>query len=98
MTTAMFVDVAYLTASVLFILGLKFLSSPETARRGMFLAEVGMFLAIVGTLLHKDIVSYEWIITGIVIGSAIGTAMGLLIPMTKMPERIALSQDRKSVV
>ena len=85
------IELAYLVASVLFILWLKGLSSSETARRGMFFAEVGMLLAIVGTLLHRDIVSYEWIIAGFVIGSAIGTAMGLLIPMTKMPERIALS-------
>jgi len=86
-----YIEAPYLAASVLFILGLRGLSSPETARRGMVLAEVGMFLAIVGTLLHRDIISYEWIIAGFVIGSAIGTAMGLLIPMTKMPERIALS-------
>ncbi len=89
--THSWVEVNYLVASVLFILGLRGLSSPETARRGMFLAEVGMFLAIVGTLLHRDIISYQWIIAGFIIGSAIGTAMGLLIPMTKMPERIALS-------
>ncbi len=89
--TASWVQLLYLAASVLFILGLRGLSSPETARRGMFLAEVGMLLAIVGTLLHRDIISYEWIIAGFIVGSAIGTAMGLLIPMTKMPERIALS-------
>jgi NAD(P) transhydrogenase subunit beta len=85
------VELAYLAASVLFILGLRGLASPETARRGMLLAEAGMLLAIVGTLLHRDIVSYEWIIAGLIVGSAIGTAMGLLIPMTRMPERIALS-------
>jgi NAD(P) transhydrogenase subunit beta len=85
------IELVYLVSAVLFILGLRGLSSPETARRGMVFAEVGMFLAIVGTLLHRDIVSYEWIIAGVVVGSGIGTAMGLLIPMTKMPERIALS-------
>jgi NAD(P) transhydrogenase subunit beta len=89
--TAALVQALYLAASVLFILGLRGLTSPESARRGMVLAETGMLLAIVGTLLHQDIVSYEWIILGFVLGSAIGTAMGLLIPMTKMPERIALS-------
>jgi len=89
--TAALVQALYLAASVLFILGLRGLTSPESARRGMVLAEIGMLLAIVGTLLHHDIVSYEWIIIGFVLGSAIGTAMGLLIPMTKMPERIALS-------
>jgi len=85
--------VSYLAASVLFILGLKGLSSPETARRGNLLAAIGMLLAIVGTLFHSDIISYEWIIVGIVIGSAIGAAMAIFMPMTAMPERIALSHS-----
>ena len=87
------IQVAYLAASVLFILGLKGLSSPETARRGNLLAAIGMLLAIVGTLFHTDIISYEWIIVGIVIGSAIGAAMAIFMPMTAMPERIALSHS-----
>ena len=87
------IQVAYLAASVLFILGLKGLSSPETARRGNLLAAMGMLLAIVGTLFHSDIISYEWIIVGIVIGSAIGAAMAIFMPMTAMPERIALSHS-----
>ncbi|MGH7410761.1 MAG: NAD(P)(+) transhydrogenase (Re/Si-specific) subunit beta [Candidatus Methylomirabilis sp.] len=91
--TGSLMQVAYLAASVLFILGLKGMSSPETARRGMLQAALGMFLAIVGTLLHQDIISYEWIIVGIVIGSAIGAAMAIFMPMTAMPERIALSHS-----
>jgi NAD(P) transhydrogenase subunit beta len=87
------IQVAYLAASVLFILGLRGLSSPETARRGNLLAAMGMLLAIVGTLFHKDIISYEWIIVGMVIGSAIGAAMAIFMPMTAMPERIALSHS-----
>ena len=81
----------YLIASVLFILGLRGLGSAATARRGILLAEIGMLFALVGTLLHAEIVTYEWIIGGLVLGSAIGTVMALKIPMTKMPERIALS-------
>src|SRR5204863_3710788 len=69
------------------------LGDAQTARRGMQLAEVGMLLAVVATLLHREIVSFEWIIAGVLIGSAIGTAMALWIPMTKMPERIALSHS-----
>jgi len=69
------VEFAYLIASILFILGLKGLSHPESARRGMVLAEVGMLMAIIGTLLHRDVVSYEWIIAGLLIGSTIGAAM-----------------------
>lgn len=87
------IQITYLSASVLFILGLKDMSSPETARRGMLQAAIGMFLAIVGTLFHQDIISYEWIVVGIVIGSAIGAAMAIFMPMTAMPERIALSHS-----
>lgn len=67
------------------------MSQPKTARIGMNAAAIGMFLAVVGTLLHRDIVSYQWIIVGLVIGSIIGTAMSLRIPMTAMPQRTALS-------
>jgi NAD(P) transhydrogenase subunit beta len=84
-------EIVYLISSVLFIMGLKGLSHPESARRGMHLAEVGMLLAVVGTLVSGKIVTWEWIITGIVIGSAIGAAMAIFMPMTAMPQRIALS-------
>ena len=84
-------SLAYLVASILFILCLRGLSSPESARRGIVMGEVGMFIAVVATLLHKEIISYTWIIAGVCLGSAIGTAISLRIPMTKMPERIALS-------
>ena len=67
-----FIEFTYLLAGILFILGLKGLSHPETAKRGMHLAEFGMLMAIVGTLLHFDIVGYELIITGLVIGSLVG--------------------------
>jgi NAD(P) transhydrogenase subunit beta len=85
------VQATYLVASVLFILCLRGLSSPTTARRGLFLGELGMALAIVGTLLKHDVITYEWIAVGLVLGTVIGIPMGLWIPMTKMPERIALS-------
>jgi NAD(P) transhydrogenase subunit beta len=84
-------EIAYLASSVLFILGLKALSHPDTARRGMFYAEVGMLLAIVGTLLGHHMITYAWIITGLAVGSAIGAAMAIFMPMTAMPQRIALS-------
>jgi H+-translocating NAD(P) transhydrogenase subunit beta len=86
-----FTEVSYLFASILFILGLRGLSHPDTARRGMHLAEFGMLLAILGTLVNREIVSYEWIIAGLLIGSTIGLAMGLWVPMTAMPQRTALS-------
>ncbi len=86
-----FIELSYLLASILFILGLKGLSHPETAKRGMHLAEFGMLMAIIGTLMHADIISYTWIITGLVIGSLVGLAMGIWVPMTAMPQRTALS-------
>jgi H+-translocating NAD(P) transhydrogenase subunit beta len=84
-------EITYIISSVLFILGLKGLSHPESARRGMHLAEIGMLMAVVGTLLGQGIMTWEWILVGLVIGSAIGTAMSIFMPMTAMPQRIALS-------
>ena len=85
------IHVAYLTASFLFLLGLKGLTHPDSARRGTTFAALGMLVAVIGTLLHHSIVRYEWIALGLVAGTLIGIPMGLWIPMTKMPERIALS-------
>jgi len=84
-------EVVYLFSSILFIMGLRGLSHPETARRGMHMAELGMLFAVIGTLVGKQIVTWEWIIAGIAIGSAIGAAMAIFMPMTAMPQRIALS-------
>ena len=72
-----FIEATYLLASVFFVLGLKAMSHPETARRGMFMAEAGMLAAIIGTLMHHEIVSYEWIIAGLVIGSIVGALMAI---------------------
>jgi NAD(P) transhydrogenase subunit beta len=83
----------YVLSAVLFILGLKGLSSPKWARQGMFLAEFGMLVAIVGTLFHEHIKSYHWIILGLLLGSVAGGSMGLRIPMTAVPQRTALSHS-----
>jgi NAD(P) transhydrogenase subunit beta len=83
--------VSLFVASMLFLFGLRMLTNPETARRGMQLAVLGMILGVLGTLVQREIVNYWWIIGGLVVGTVIGVPMGLLIPMTKMPERIALS-------
>jgi NAD(P) transhydrogenase subunit beta len=89
--THYFVEFSYLFASVFFIVGLKSLSHPDTARRGMHLAEIGMLLAIVGTLLHKDIVSYTGILVGLVIGGTIGGVLAQRVAMTALPQLTALS-------
>src|SRR5205085_5069226 len=86
-----FSELTYLFASILFIFGLKSLSHPDTARRGMNLAAIGMLAAIIGTLVRHEIVRFEWIIAGIIIGSLIGAAMSIWMPMTAMPQRTALS-------
>jgi NAD(P) transhydrogenase subunit beta len=91
--TQLLLDLAYLAAAILFILGLKGLSSPKSARRGMLLAEIGMLLAIVGTLVGNHIVTWQWILVAFTIGSAIGAAMAIYMPMTAMPQRIALSHS-----
>src|SRR2546422_3846086 len=83
----------YILSAVLFILGLKGLSSPKYARKGMFLAAFGMLMAIVGTLFHPEIVNYRWITSGLAIGSSVGGSMGLRIPMTAVPQRTALSHS-----
>ncbi|MGH2359561.1 MAG: NAD(P)(+) transhydrogenase (Re/Si-specific) subunit beta, partial [bacterium] len=83
----------YILSAALFIMGLKGLSSPKFARRGMFVAEFGMLLAIVGTLFHHEIVNYRWIVIGMIIGSIVGGTMGLRIPMTAVPQRTALSHS-----
>jgi NAD(P) transhydrogenase subunit beta len=85
------IEAAYLAASVLFVLGLRSLTVPDRARRGMQLAALGMLVAIVGTLLHHEIVSYGWILAGLALGTVIGYPLGVFVPMTAMPQRIAIS-------
>ena len=84
------IEITYLVATALFILALKWLSAPSTARRGVLAGEVGMVLAIAGTLLHHGIVDYTWILIALVVGSIIGVPLGM-VQMTAVPQRTALS-------
>jgi len=86
-----FTQLTYLVASILFILGLRSLTKPDSARRGMQYAAVGMLLAIIGTLVQAEIVNYHWIAGGLILGTIIGIPMGTQVPMTAMPQRIAIS-------
>jgi len=85
-----FIQIAYLVATALFILSLKWLSAPGTARQGVWAGEVGMLLAIGGTLLYQGIVDYKWILVALLLGSVIGVPLGL-VHMTAVPQRTALS-------
>ncbi|MDP9339777.1 MAG: NAD(P)(+) transhydrogenase (Re/Si-specific) subunit beta [Acidobacteriota bacterium] len=84
------IEITYLIATVLFVLSLKWLSSPATARRGVFAGELGMLLAVVGTLFHHGIVDYKWIAIALVLGTIIGVPLGK-VQMTAVPQRTALS-------
>ncbi|MBM3568726.1 MAG: NAD(P)(+) transhydrogenase (Re/Si-specific) subunit beta [Alphaproteobacteria bacterium] len=80
---------AYLVSGALFILALRGLSSPDLARRGNLLGMAGMAIAIVTTLLKPEILSYELILLGMVIGGAVGTVVARKVAMTAMPQLVA---------
>ena len=84
------IEITYLISSILFIFGIKYLGSPKTARRGNFYSALGMFLAIVATLLDQEVLTYEWIIVGALIGSLAGVIMALKTPMTGMPQMVGM--------
>lgn len=84
------IEITYLISSILFIFGIKQLGSPKTARKGNTISAVGMLLAIIATLLYKSIITYEWIIIGLVVGSLIGYILAVKIPMTGMPQMVGL--------
>ena len=90
MNTLILINLSYVAAAVLFIVGLKMLSSPATARRGNILSSLGMLIAVVATLLGEGIVDYQWIAVGLVAGGVIGALAARLVAMTAMPELVAL--------
>ncbi len=83
--------VFYILAAASFILAIKWMNSPATARRGVFVGEAGMLLAVVGTLLRYEVVEYKWIVLAFLLGSAIGVPLAYLMPMTAVPQRTAIS-------
>jgi len=84
------INATYIIAAALFIFGLKQLGSPATAVRGNLLSAVGMFIAVVVTLFSREILEFQWIIAGIILGSAIGAVTAKKVAMTSMPEMVAL--------
>ena len=85
-----FINLAYVVAVALFILGIKGLSSPATAKRGNLLSALGMFIAVVVTLLSEQVISFRWIALAILLGTLVGVVAARLIAMTSMPEMVAL--------
>ncbi|HEY4114493.1 MAG TPA: NAD(P)(+) transhydrogenase (Re/Si-specific) subunit beta, partial [Rhizomicrobium sp.] len=83
--------ILYVLAAASFILAIKWMNSPATARRGVFVGEAGMLLAVVGTLLRAEVINYEWIFAAFLLGSAIGVPLAYLMPMTAVPQRTAIS-------
>lgn len=90
MTRELLINLSYVVAAILFIFGLKELSSPVTARRGNLLSSAGMLIAIIVTLLDRQIIDYKWILLGAVLGSIIGALAARWVAMTAMPEMVAL--------
>ena len=84
------IQLAYLLAAFLFALGLKLMSSPDTARWGNLASSCAMLLTVVVTLLHTEVVEYQWILLGVLIGSAIGSLAATRLQLTEMPELVAL--------
>jgi H+-translocating NAD(P) transhydrogenase subunit beta len=85
------IEISYIVAAILFIRGLKMLSSPATARRGNMLSALGMLVAVIATLVNTEIITdYRWIAGGVIVGAFIGSIAARIVPMTSMPEFVAL--------
>ncbi|WP_371193791.1 NAD(P)(+) transhydrogenase (Re/Si-specific) subunit beta [Glaciecola sp. SC05] len=84
------INAVYIISVILFIVGLKLLGHPASARKGNFLSAIGMLVAILATLLNERIISYELIIVSIVVGSMIGVVIAKKVEMTSMPEMVSL--------
>ncbi len=83
--------ILYMLAAIGFILAIKWLGSPATARRGVVVGELGMLLAVVGTLLRFEVVNYQWILVAFFLGTAVGIPIAYIMPMTAVPQRTAFS-------
>ncbi len=90
MTTETVIHIVYLISTALFVLSLKWMSHPNTARRSVITGAAAMAMAIAGTMLYPEIVGYRWVIVAIVVGTALGIPLSW-VPLTAVPQRTALS-------
>jgi NAD(P) transhydrogenase subunit beta len=90
LATQQLIDFAYIAAIALFILALKWLSSPASARRGVLAGEIGAAVAVATTFFNPELVQYRWIALALVAGALVGVPLGL-VPMTAVPQRTAMS-------
>lgn len=90
MPITLLINLVYIVSAVMFIYGLKLLTSPVTARKGNLISAVGMFLAVIVTLVNGGIIDYKWIALGIIVGGLIGGTFARIVQMTQMPEMVAL--------
>ncbi|MBW7887838.1 MAG: NAD(P)(+) transhydrogenase (Re/Si-specific) subunit beta [Bacteroidetes bacterium] len=88
--TSFTAEMLYLIAGLLFVIGLKRMSKPKTARRGNLLSAFGMLLAIVGTLIHYQVIDWTYIVIGMLIGTFAGAILARVVKMTEMPQMVAL--------
>ena len=85
-----YIEIAYFFASLSFVIGLKMLSHPDSARKGNIVAAVGMGLAVILTMAGEKIHNYGWIIGALIIGSALGAISARKVKMTAMPQMVSL--------
>ena len=85
-----YTNLSYVLASVLFILGIKKLSHPKTARDGNFIASFGMLIAIIVTLISYGKIDFQMIAIGMIIGAIIGATFAMKVEMTQMPQMVAI--------
>jgi NAD(P) transhydrogenase subunit beta len=85
------VNYIYIVSAMLFILSLKWMNTPATARRGVFAGEIGMLMAVTGTLLAHHVFNWEWVLSAMLIGTAVGIPIAYIMPMTAVPQRTAMS-------
>src|ERR1017187_1215927 len=85
------VNYIYIFSAAMFVMSLKWMNSPATARRGVFAGEIGMLMAVTGTLLAHQVFNWQWVLSAMLIGTAVGIPIAYIMPMTAVPQRTAMS-------